>query len=167
MPQVGDLTIYQEHGICRVDEICDKTYGGKTKQYYVLRPLDDEHGLTINLPVESKKNLLLKLMNKEEAEEVLNSFYAEGISWIEQNSERKQTYTKIINSGDRLKIAQVANTLLRRKKQAEADGKKLHKNDTEILDTIQSILYKEMAIALELSIGDVKSKINSILAKRK
>lgn len=167
MPQVGDLTIYQEHGICRIDDICNKTYGGKTREYYVLRPIDDENGLTINLPVESKKKLLLKLINKKEAEEVLNSFHSAGVKWIEQHSERKQSYTKIINSGDRLQIAKVANTLLRRKQKAEADGKKLHKNDNEMLKTIQSILYKEMAIALDISYEDVKKKIHNIIAKSK
>jgi CarD family transcriptional regulator len=165
MPQVGDLTIYQEHGICRIDDICDKTYGGKTREYYVLRPIENGQDLTINLPVESKKKMLLKLMDRNEAEAVLKSFHSEGVEWIDQNSQRKQQYTKQINSGDRLEIAKVVNTLLRKKNKVEANGKKFYKNDEEMLQSIQSILFKEMALALDTTEAAVQKKINNIIAK--
>lgn len=165
MPQVGDLTIYQEHGICRVDDICDKTYGGKTREYYVLRPIENSQDLTINLPVENNKKMLSKLIDRDEAEAVLESFHSEGIKWIDQNSQRKQRYTKKINSGDRFEAAKVANTLLRKKKEVEADGKKFYKNDEEMLKSIKNILFKEIALALDLTEAAVQRKINKIIAE--
>jgi len=165
MLQVGDLTIYQEHGICRIDEICDKTYGGKTRKYYVLHPIENNQELTINLPVENRKVSLLKLIDKKGAEEILDSFQSKGIDWIERNSEREQVYSKKINSGDRIEIAKVANTLIRKKHEVEADGKKFYKNDNQLLKNIENILFKEMALALDTSVNNVSKKVNHIITK--
>ncbi|MEH7306801.1 CarD family transcriptional regulator [Neobacillus drentensis] len=47
----GDLVIYSAHGICKIDDICEKTIAGMTKTYYELHPLDHNHQLTISVPV--------------------------------------------------------------------------------------------------------------------
>lgn len=55
MLSIGDLIVYSSHGICRVEDICDQTYGGVTKKYYMLQPVDNDQNLTIHAPVESKQ----------------------------------------------------------------------------------------------------------------
>ena len=41
MYNIGDLIIYSSHGICRIDDICEKEYYGVAKNYYVLHPMED------------------------------------------------------------------------------------------------------------------------------
>jgi len=167
MLQIGDLTIYQENGICRVNDICEKTYGGKTRTYYVLQPIENSQQLTINIPVDNNKKGLSKLIDKAEAEEILQSFYSDGIEWIEKVQERDKAYTKIVNSRDRMEIAKVAKTLLLKKHELESVGKKFYRFDGELLTNIENILFKEMAIALDTSLDDVTTKINSIVVQNK
>ncbi|HEY2420003.1 MAG TPA: CarD family transcriptional regulator, partial [Neobacillus sp.] len=61
MLNIGELIIYSGHGICKVDDICDKTYLGNTKTYYVLHPLVNSHQLTISTPVDNEKVTMTRL----------------------------------------------------------------------------------------------------------
>src|SRR5881227_3599734 len=100
MFKTGDLIIYSGHGICRVDDICDKTYAGITKTYYVLHPIENNHQLTISTPVDNDKTIMLKLLNKEEAEKILESFNSDGVDWIEKPQLRGHVYPEIVNTGN-------------------------------------------------------------------
>ena len=42
MFNVGDIIIHSAHGLCEIDDICEKTYGDTTRTYYVLHPLKIE-----------------------------------------------------------------------------------------------------------------------------
>ncbi|MFJ7726678.1 CarD family transcriptional regulator [Neobacillus sp. NPDC097160] len=167
MYKIGDLIVYSGHGICRVDEICDKTYAGITKAYYVLHPIENNHELTISTPVDNNKTLILKLMNKEEAEIILDSFHSAGINWIEKPQLRGQVYTEIMKSGNRIEIAKVANTLLRKKDEIEMAGKKFFEHDSKILTTILNILFKELAIALNTSYEEIFEKVHRLVVGEK
>jgi len=93
MFNIGELIIYSAHGICRVDDICEQKIGGKKRNYYKLHPVDDS-SLSISVPVESDKVAMLQLVNKEEAEELLESFREPGVEWIEANTERMEIVKK-------------------------------------------------------------------------
>lgn len=77
MYNVGDLAVYSTQGICRIIEICEKTFSDITKKYYVLQPLNDPK-LSISVPVHSDKTNLSDVVNKAEAEEIIESFKAPG-----------------------------------------------------------------------------------------
>lgn len=158
MFHIGDLLIYTGQGICKVDDICDKTYSGITKTYYVLHPIENNHQLTINTPVDNE-NKIMKLMNKEEAETILESFQLEGVNWIDKPPLRSKVFNEIVSSGNRLDIAKVANTLLKKQRELEMNGKKLYGQDVKILNTIQNIMFKELAIALNTSYKAINEKI--------
>ncbi|MUV37000.1 hypothetical protein JNUCC1_00806 [Lentibacillus sp. JNUCC-1] len=164
MLQTGDLAIYSTHGICRIDEICDKTYAGKTRTYYVLRPIENSSNLTAHIPVENGKTLLRNLIGKAEAKEVLQSFHSEGIEWIERPQKRALVYGKMINTGSRLDIAKLANTLIRKRNEIEDDGKKLNESDRQLLMDIKNIFFREIAFALNTNVDDITKKVNRILA---
>lgn len=166
MFNIGDLIIYPGHGICEVCDICDRTINGMTKKYYVIRPIDDTQNLTISTPVENEKTVIFRLMNKEEAEEILELFGSEGATWIDKPQLRIQVYNEILNSGNRKDIAKVANTLMRRQMEVEAEGKKLYENDRKILSTIQNILFKELSIVLNISVETVAEMVNRRINKQ-
>ncbi|PFO08389.1 CarD family transcriptional regulator [Bacillus sp. AFS076308] len=163
MFSIGDLIVYSGHGICRIDEICDKTYSGITRAYYVLHPIENSHDLTISTPVDNDKTVILKLMNKEEAEKIVDSFHSAGINWIERPQLRGQVYKDIVKTGNRMDIANVVNTLLRKKYEYKMAGKKFYEHDNKILSNIQTILFKELSIALNTSPEVIFEKINSMI----
>lgn len=164
MFKIGDLLIYPGHGICRVDNISEKTYAGITKKYYELRPIENNRQLTINTPVDNEKVDLMKLIDHEEAESILKSFYLDGVKWIEKPQLRQKVYKDILKSGDRTEIAKVANTLIRKKYELEKDGRKFYQIEGRILNDIQDVLFKELALALNKSYKEIHEKIDRMIA---
>lgn len=158
----GDLILYSVHGICKVEDICEKTISHVKKQYYILHPMNDKN-LSISTPVDNDKVTMLELLTKEEAEELLESFKKPGIDWIEVDRERGEVYSEIIKSGNRKKIVGIANTLMRTKSNLEKNGKKFHEKDKKILADIQSILFSELAFSLDTTPEEIAKIVNSYL----
>ena len=162
MYKTGDLIIYSAHGICQIDDICEKTVLGVTKPYYVLHPIEDKK-LSISIPVENDSIVMLELIHKEEAKKIIDSFKNPGINWIENNNQRFQEYSQIINSGNRNEISKIVNTLMRKRHEAEVSGKKMNEQDRKLLMSIQNILFKELAISLETTVDEIVERTTSLM----
>ncbi|MCB2291796.1 CarD family transcriptional regulator [Clostridium sp. CS001] len=164
MFNIGDLVIYSTHGICHIDEICEKTYLDITKNYYILHPVEDSK-LTISIPVDNDKVIMLELIHKEEAEEILESFKHSGIDWIEFGNHRTQIYYEIVKSGNRREICKIANTLMRKRHEVEISGKKINEPDNKLLRYIQNILFTELAVSLNTTFEVIYEKIISFISE--
>ncbi|MBU3142385.1 CarD family transcriptional regulator [Clostridium sp. CF012] len=162
MFNIGDLVIYSTHGICHIDDICEKTYLDITRNYYVLHPLQDSK-LTISSPVDYHKVTMLELIHREEAEKILEFFKQPGISWIELNSQRTQIYYETIKTGNRKEICKIVNTLMRKKQESEISGKKLNEPDNKLLGFVQNILFTELAVALDTTFEAIYERSNSLI----
>lgn len=167
MHNIGDLIIYSSHGICKIDDICEKTVSGSTRMYYVLHPMENSKHLTISIPVNNDKVIMLDLLKKEEAHEILESFKGPGIKWNDKPNIRYSLYNNIVNTGDRKEIAKVVNTLLRKQIEAGLLGRKLYEQDRKILDTAQNILFKDMALSLNTSWEDINERVIKSLKRIK
>lgn len=109
MFNIGQLIIYSGQGICHIDNICEKTYLGVSKSYYVLHPIENCK-LTISTPVDNDKVIMLELIDRDEAEKIIESFKLPGMDWVEIVSERAKVYQEIIKRGNRREISKVLNT---------------------------------------------------------
>jgi CarD family transcriptional regulator len=164
MFKVGDLIIYSGQGICRIEDICEKTILGETKDYYILHPVAGS-SLKISTPVDNKKVLMMEIISLEEAHEIIEAFRLPGLEWIEAASYRVQEYSNIVKSGNRKKISKVANTLIRKKHEAELNGKKIPEQDNRILNNIKNILFLELAIAFETTFEAIDERITSLIVE--
>lgn len=164
MFNVGDTIIYSAHGLCKIDDICEKTYGDTTGTYYVLHPLGDSK-LIINIPIDSNQVVMQKVMNREEAEEILHSFQQPGIEWIENVRQRTKQYNSLVNTGDRKEIAKVAITLMKKNREANRNKKKLYDHDRVLLTNIQNIMYKELAVSLDTSYEEISNKVQRMTSQ--
>lgn len=157
MFDIGDLIIYSSHGICRIDNICEKTYLGSTQDYYVLHPIENCN-LKISIPVDNNKVIMLGLLNREEAEEIIESFNLPGANWIELHNERNNIYSNIVKSGNRKEIAKIVNILMRKKLE-----KKLNEKDSKFLTGIQNILFSELATSLNTTFEIINENITRLI----
>ncbi|MGM0901187.1 MAG: CarD family transcriptional regulator [Bacillota bacterium] len=123
MFNIGDLIIYSGHGTCQIDDICEKTISGITRDYYVLHPMENNPPLTISTPVTNNKVVMLELIQKEEAHKILESFKKPGVMWDDNPNTRYNIYSELINTCERKEIAKVINTLMRKKIEAERKEK--------------------------------------------
>lgn len=167
MLNIGDLVIYSGHGICKIDDICDQTYTGNTQTYYVLHPLENSHQLTISIPVDNQKVNISRLIQGDQAEEILESFHLPGVDWIENNHNRSQVYNDIVKKGNRKEIAKVVNTLIRKKQLCEINEKKFGEQDKHLLFSIQNILFNELAISLNTTYDAIVDEVYKIVKKHK
>lgn len=158
MFNVGDLVIYSTHGICQIDKISDKTMSDVTRQYYVLHPVDDP-SLKISTPVDHAPSVMQNIMKKDEAEALLEQFKEPSKRWNENNNQRSNSFAATIRKGDRNEIASIANTLMRREKLLELNGKTLGARDNTILADIQNNLFNEMALSLNTTYKAVEKKV--------
>lgn len=115
--------------------------------------------LTISVPVDSDKVNILEILNKEEAEDIIESFKEPGVEWVDIDNHRYEVYSNILKSGERREVAKVANTLLRNKLKVEVEGKKFHEKDKKLLSSIQSVLFTELALSLNTTTEKVEEKI--------
>ncbi|WP_264737487.1 CarD family transcriptional regulator [Cytobacillus firmus] len=163
MYNIGDLMIYSAHGICRVDDICEKSISGITRMYYVLHPLEDDHQLTISTPINNDKVVMLDLIQKDEALNILSSFKKPGIKWNDKPNVRLNLFKEIVNTGDRKEIAKVVNTLLRKKLEAEQHDKKLYEQDQKLLNAVRKILFKELSLSLGKSAEEIEEMVKKMI----
>lgn len=164
MFEVGDLIIYSGQGICHIDDVCKKTILGESKDYYILHPVASP-SLKISTPIDNKKVLMMGLISKDEACEVIEDFKKPGIEWIEIASNRLGQYSKIVKKGNRKEILKVANTLIRKKYEIELKGRKMYEQDNNLLNNIKNILFSELAIALNTTIEDINEKITRLITE--
>lgn len=162
MFKVGELIIYSTHGICQVDEICEKTFLDVTRTYYVLHPIENPK-LTISTPIDNDAVVMLEMLHNDEAGEILASFRNPGIEWVEKTTHRPPTYFEIIKKGNRKEIAKIVNTLMRKKYETELIGKKFNEHDRNMLTYVQNILFTELAIALDTTLEAVLEKADNMI----
>ncbi|MDN7242994.1 CarD family transcriptional regulator [Planococcus sp. N028] len=155
MFNIGDLIIYSAHGICQIDDICDETVAGVTKKYYKLHPYESNHHITIRTPVDNDKVLMLSMIPKEEVTDIMDAFKEPALEWDNNPNMRLQYFSDIINTGERKEIAKVVNTLMRKKIEVKLDGKNLYERDHKVLNSTQTILFKELSIALDTTFEEV------------
>ena len=155
MFEIGDVVIYSEHGLCKIDDICKKDLFGETRLYYVLHPIG-EQTLKISTPVDGKKKRLMRTMNREEAEELMDVFGRPGIEWVDDPKHRARAYQSLVQSGDRQKIAEVTGALMDKKLNTD---QKIYDQDRKILNHVQSILFRELSMALGISIEEVANRV--------
>lgn len=88
MFEKDELIMCGGHGVCRVIDIVDNPIDrlDKRRKYYLLEPVFVK-GSTIYTPVDNDKVIMRKIMNKEEAEELLYSEMSLALSIPEEQVE--------------------------------------------------------------------------------
>ncbi|ANU12074.1 CarD family transcriptional regulator [Planococcus antarcticus DSM 14505] len=160
---IGDHIIYSAHGLCRINDIRDETVSGVTKKYYKLHPLENTL-VTISTPVDNDKVVMLKLLQKEQALEIIEIFKQPGAE-SDSQSNSKPLPSKNINTGDRMQIAEVVNTLMRKKFDTQLQKEAFYAHDYKLLNNTQIILFKELAHALDTSFEEINKMINDLITE--
>lgn len=162
MFRIGDLIVYSVHGLCKIDDIYERTFSGVTQTYYVFHPMDDST-LSISIPVESNKVFLLDTLKKEEAETIIQSFASPGIEWVDDVKQRLKKYNDLVRKGDRKEIANIANTLMRKTRDTDENKASLNEHDRKLLSDIQHVLFQELATALNTSVKEIDIKVHNMI----
>ena len=169
MYQSGDLVVYGTTGVCRVEEVTKPRLSirEKNREYYLLKPLHQD-GI-IYSPVDSEKVAMRPVMTREEAEALIAripTIRAE--AWkaptLQALTARYQAAMSSHDSGD---LVELTMSIYAKRRQAEANNRRLGMVDERYMKQAERLLYGELSVALEIPYEEVGRYIASRVERRR
>lgn len=164
MYQIGDLVVYGSIGVCRVDGFSHPD-GGNAKLFYCLAPLYQSG--VIHTPVESEKVPLRPVMTAEDANALLAHLSDIQVEIYKERTIQQlaQKYQSVLQTGDPLQLLSLSLSVQQKRKQAEAQNRRLGMVDERYGRQAERLLFGELAVALDMSIDDIPQLITARLAE--
>ena len=155
--QVDDVILYGGNGVCRVDSITKREFGGKEMEYYVLQPVYS-NGSFIYVPADNEK-LTGKMrlpMSQDELRGLIHEMAQDELPWIENDHERKEACRSILATGEPHAVTRMLQALYRHQEEQKQKGKKLHQADERFFHEAEKLLYDELALVLHIQPDQVQ-----------
>ena len=156
MFNVNDTILYGTHGICKVTDITEQRFNGKSNKYYILQPHHNPSS-TIYVPTDNEKlvSRMRHTLSEEEIYELVKAMRDMECSWIENKNERNENFRSILTSGDRAEILKLIKIIYQQKLKLKEAGKKLHTSDEQFFREAEKVIYDEFALVLNLRYDEV------------
>ena len=158
MYNIGDTVVYGSSGVMTVVDICDESFSGQTRRYYVLAGGASNLASKTFVPLDSERLVaqMRPLVTKDEIFDILHNMdrYPEP-EWVPDNRARQEVFKSIMESGDRGRIIAMIRSIHKTGIRRSEEGKKNYLSDENLMNKAQRILYAELAIVLGIPEGEV------------
>jgi len=158
----GDVIIYGNKGVCRIDEIKSMSFAREEpKEYYLISPMFTRSSLVMYVPLDNELQCaeIKPVLSRDEAMALIESLPFNNCDWVEDRNERKEKFATILNSGSREEIAGLIHLINKQRAALTEAGKKLNAQDARALDEAVTRINNELAIALDVEPSDVSDII--------
>ena len=164
MYQIGDLVVYGSIGVCRVDGFSHPD-SSSSKLFYCLSPLYQTG--VIHTPVESGKVPLRPVMTAEAANDLLSHLSGIHVEIYKERTIQQlaQKYQSVLQTGDPLQLLSLSLSVQEKRRQAEAQNRRLGMVDERYGRQAERLLFGELAVALNMSMDEIPQLISSRLAE--
>lgn len=151
MYNIDDYVMCGENGVCKVVEIGTPPIGGvdKNRQYYFLKPIKGKTNV-IYSPVDVEKKSLRYVTAKKEAMEILEEIANLEVFWEDSDSARKEVYKQSLVEYDCRNWMKTIKSVRHKKTELGQRGKKLHSVDQIYQTKLETLLFDELAFAMEM-----------------
>lgn len=151
MFKVNDTVLYSSYGVCKITEIAKRDLNGIKKEYYTLKPVYDKKS-TVFVPVDNERlvSKIHKVLSVDEIYELIYSMPEEDTIWIDDESERKEYYSRVLQTGDRRELIQMIKSLYKNRQELASNKKKQHISDERFFRDAEKMLYEEFAHVLDI-----------------
>ena len=147
--QVGDYLVHEGSGVCQIEDIDDMELMGKgsRKTYYCMSPVF-KAGAKVFTPITGSTVRLRPVAEAETFTKILENI--DDIKCIEEPNERvlQERFKEVMSEFTPEAMASVVKTVLIRKWQRIAAGKKVMAIDEKVLSLAGRKLYEEMAFSM-------------------
>lgn len=157
--KIGDKVVYPGHGVGEIISIQTKSIAGTEQQFFEIKIM--ESGMKIMVPAMQLEAVgLRKVIDKKAIEKVYailkdRDFKIDTQTW----NRRFRQYSQKIKTGSVFEIAEVLRDL-----SVLSVGKELSFGEKKMLDTAQSLLVSEIAIAKSRSQEKVMGELREIFS---
>lgn len=160
MFQVGDLIVYGNTGVCKVEKIGTPDLAGVPEgiDYYTLSPYYSQNS-RIFTPCDNDKVVMRPIISKKEAKKLVSDIPSIKLLLVPDEKKREECYKATMRSCDCREFVSIIKTIYVRKQERLAEGKKVTASDEKYFNLAEDKLYGELAIALEMEKSKVKGYI--------
>lgn len=161
MYQAGELIVYANTGVCRVEDVgvpAGLPSSDGATLYYKLVPL---YGVgTIQIPVNTRV-FMRPVLTKKQAEQLVESIpqIEEDPCTIENPRLAAEHFRSRLDTHRCEDLVCLIKTVHRRSQTQQKRGRKPSRAEQQLLRRAQELLHGELAVALELPIGEVPEYI--------
>ncbi|MEA4922822.1 MAG: CarD family transcriptional regulator [Eubacteriaceae bacterium] len=169
MYKAGDMIVYGGTGVCKVVGVTVPDFAKSlgNREYYELEPLY-ERG-TIYAPIDNKQIIMRYVMEREEADDIIDKIPDIETEEFKEKSTQKLTehYKSKIKEQNCEDLIQVIMSAHEKKAKAEEANKKFGQIDKKYMKKAENLLYGELAIALDIEKDDVAGYIARKVNRKK
>lgn len=166
MLNVGDYTVYGNHGLCHVKEILVPSFleKGKEKLYYMMVAATDKGGV-LYVPVEGAEDKVRKVMPQTKAKKFMNHMDDVEELDIAGGKKSETVVADMVKRNEAGEMMCLVKTLHKIKATRESEGKKFAAVDEKYLSMSEKLLFSEMAHTLHSDVETVKKKVIDQLSR--
>lgn len=167
MYRIGDCVVCGNKGVCEVENITTLDISGvdKGREYYILKPRYMA-GSTVYVPVDSARESMRPVLNREEAEKLIESISQIPLLTIVSDKLAEQAYRDCMKTNRCEEWVRVIKTIYLRKQKRLQSGRKVTAVDAKYGRLAEENLYGELAVALGTGRKEVESCIIRSLDER-
>lgn len=160
---IGDTVVYRKQGIYVISDIKEQKIGGVRKNYYVLSSVYDKNA-TVYVPVDSEALTVQMehVLSKDEIHAIIDKSEDNGVTWVENTTERAVYFDEIVRSGDLAKILAVLKMFILRKENKELKPLRTFARDEKAFAAAQKAVTEAFAYPLGLE----KSQVLTYITQR-
>ena len=161
-----EYVFHESGGICRIADIQVSPLQGMPldREYYVIKPLHDSNSV-IYMPVDSDQIFLRRLLNRAEAEELLDRIPF--VRTIDEPNVKllRAKYTESMRTHDPLEWVRVIKTVYQRMTSPTSRTQRISETERSFSDNAKRYLHAELALALGLHEQDMETYIADHIQK--
>ena len=156
MIKIGDVIFVQNKGICKVENITKNAFVGcdKTKEYYVMTPVDIANNMMIYCPTDTKMKMR-SLSSKSKAEKILKGFSSLSLVDVPAEEKRFEVYNEIAGDGDLELWCKLLKTLTERKNKVQK--KQFNMQEQKYITQMTSCIVSELSYVLAKDKEEIKT----------
>ena len=157
--KIGDLAVYPDHGVGRIEAIEQRMINGETHDFYIMKIL--ENNMVIMIPTWNVNAVGLRdIIDENEIPnvyEVMKNSDKDAISESQTWNRRYREYMDKIKTGSLYDVAEVFRDLSLLKL-----SKDLSFGERKLYDTAQILLVKELSTAKNTDEATIESELESL-----
>ncbi len=163
MFEKGQLVVYGETGVCRVEDICMRELPAGEALCYQLQPM--YHSFVIYTPVDDCRTPIRLVVSREEAEWIIEDMPTCKTEVCNLRSPRELTnyYSAVIKEQDCRRLMVLTRSIHEKKRLLSEQKRKLSAVDERFLKKAEDLLFGELAAALSMKKSETREYAAKIL----
>lgn len=162
----GEYVFHESGGVCRIEDIRVAPLDGMPadRTYYVMRPIHDPNSV-IYIPVDSDRIFLRRLLNREEAVELLDLIPFIRTIEVDNAKQLRAKYVELMRLHEPLEWVRVIKTVYARTDMSASRTSRVSDTERSFSDNAKRNLHAELSLALGVPEGDMEQYITEHIQK--